>query len=252
MPFNDTTSPRLGETTTFTLKWLANPDPTILWTHDNKKINHKETGMTTSIEIEDINVTSFGDYILTMNNSYGVYTHIFRIKADGPPDPVSDIEVLNINETSALFEYQPGFNYNNTQWFKIHIEPSNREMDMIVEDTTDGKGDTKQNYSLIGLKSGTDYQLNILAININGFANNSPTVHFRTEEATMTDSIPINIRITITVCVCTGLVIISMFTVLIYRKRKRSNAQVAYLSSGEVGGRTNSKDPNTEFMHERE
>ncbi|XP_052258969.1 titin-like [Dreissena polymorpha] len=70
------------------------------------------------------------------------------------------------------------------------------------------------------------------------------------DEPTMTGSFPINIRITITVCVCSG-VIISMFTVLIYRKRKRSNAQVAYLRSGEVGGRTNRTVPNNDSMHER-
>lgn len=48
------------------------------------------------------------------------------VSHSGPPDPVSDIEVFKITETSALLEFKPGFNYNNTQWFKIHIETSNR------------------------------------------------------------------------------------------------------------------------------
>lgn len=52
---------------------------------------------------------------------------------------------------------------------------------MTIEDTTDGIGDSKQDYALIQLNAGTNYQLNILAISTKGFANKSPTVHFRTE-----------------------------------------------------------------------
>ncbi|XP_052258937.1 titin-like [Dreissena polymorpha] len=183
MPFNDTTSPRLGETTTFTLKWLANPDPTILWTHDNKKINHKETGMTTSIEIGAIDVPSFGDYILTMNNSYGVYTHKFRIKADGPPAPISHLNITDITDSTAILNFQPGFNYNSTQKFAI-VQINEGVWTVLfgnISDNTNGTGGDMQTCTLQGLREAEKYTIMMQSNNLKGPTNSTGNLTFSTE-----------------------------------------------------------------------
>ncbi|XP_052215313.1 uncharacterized protein LOC127833865 isoform X2 [Dreissena polymorpha] len=220
-PVAYTLSRRIGQIAKFEEHILGCPQPTFTWTHGN--LSYSTGTKNISYTANTVYVSSFKDfgvYKLEIENNAGMYRTYFTLLADGQPDAAADIEVFNITDTSVILDFQPGFNYNKEQVFKIHIETSRQEteIDMLVNDTTNGIGGSRQNCTVSRLEPGTDYKLTIFAYNKEGYADPSSAVYFRTEGSTKTGSM----LITIIVCASAGLVIILVLTVLTIRKRKRS------------------------------
>ena len=79
----NTSSPRLGQSASFQLKTIGNPVPTYAWWFNTTSLKHVDTDFTTSIEITNVKVESYGEYKLLMSNKFGNNTVWFQLKPMG-------------------------------------------------------------------------------------------------------------------------------------------------------------------------
>lgn len=82
-PPRDTFSPRLGDNIELQISFLSNPPPTFAWTLNNIPIDHQDTEQSSTVYLNKIQPNDFGNYMLTMKNFVGEYTHQFAVNAEG-------------------------------------------------------------------------------------------------------------------------------------------------------------------------
>lgn len=75
--------PRLGDRVVLTIHARGKPNPEFYWSHNGKKVNSTDDEYNSSVVLENIDVDSFGTYVLNITNSIGTYTLEYTILADG-------------------------------------------------------------------------------------------------------------------------------------------------------------------------
>ncbi|XP_060580265.1 obscurin-like [Ruditapes philippinarum] len=179
---NKTFKPRLGESVSLIIHSRGKPPPSYTWLHNGTLINSTGDNDTSIVDLEAIVVDNFGIYNLTMDNIYGTYAVEYEVLADGPPEPVSNVLVSNINFTCAHIHFTTGYNYNSTQTFiiKEYIDGHFKEL-MNCKDVTAGKGGEPFTCELCDLFEDTLYNITVVANNSRGESEHNPeSVKFST------------------------------------------------------------------------
>lgn len=173
-PLTTSYKPRLGDNVTLTIHASGYPVPKYFWSHDGKEVNSTDYDYNSTVIISDVAFENFGTYTLNISNHLGSDIVQYKLLADGPPEPVSSLEVSDINETCAHLSFITGYNYNSTQTFLI--ERYTRGQITVLQNCTDltsGRGGENFTCILCSLLEDTLYNVTVVSKNSRG---ESPTV----------------------------------------------------------------------------
>ncbi|XP_053409218.1 hemicentin-1-like [Mercenaria mercenaria] len=166
---NTTLEPRLGDTVTLTAHAQGFPIPVFQWRHNGTSINSTNDNYTSTVLIREIVVNDFGKYTLNVTNNFGFYLEDYEILADGPPDPVSNLSVLDVNDTCAHLHFITGYNYNSTQTFIIERYKDETITELTrYKDLTSGRGGESFTCELCQLEEDTLYNVTVVSKNSRG------------------------------------------------------------------------------------
>ncbi|KAL4229334.1 Hemicentin-1 [Mactra antiquata] len=215
--------PRLGQEVTLTAHAIGYPVPKFEWLHNGKPVKSADTDYQSTVDLKNLTVNEFGNYTLNITNKVGSYLTEYEILADGPPSPVTSLTVTNITDTSAVLQWNVGFNYGHKQDFKIMQRVENSEDQELddVDDVTDGKGGKLESKSLKSLTSSTSYSVYLIAENSKGNASNSNIVKFTTSASKGGSS---SHTAAIAGGVVGGLAVIVLIVVIVVVVRKRQQS----------------------------
>ncbi|XP_060580181.1 nephrin-like [Ruditapes philippinarum] len=196
--------PSSGETNVIKVATVLNVDVTLLFTawnyldepnktmfswfkenvaipnNDNKYIIHSND-FQTNITIMNTTQQDYGLYKVNVENSVGLYTHYYELKATDKPERPRDFRVINntITDTSVPLAWSPGFNGGFPQTFVIiyKIKHDSLWLNKSIQD----KGDMNMNYTLNDLRSIQEYEIEMFAKNIEGNSIHTERLYFKTK-----------------------------------------------------------------------
>ena len=80
-------TPEEGETTTATCRWTGQPDPTVTWFKDGKKLVEADLDririVDVTMEIEDVKLSDTGNYVCNVSNAAGSDSRTTRLEVQG-------------------------------------------------------------------------------------------------------------------------------------------------------------------------
>ncbi|KAK3577616.1 hypothetical protein CHS0354_022531, partial [Potamilus streckersoni] len=119
----------LKDNVTLEVHVIAYPEPTdIMWYHRASKtviwqqVPNQPTstsGLFSSITVHLGSQAEFGDYLVNMTNSFGIYDLIFQVIQDSPPQMVDVFCISRFMANQLEFRFKPGFNGGRVQTFAI-------------------------------------------------------------------------------------------------------------------------------------
>ncbi|XP_060580269.1 hemicentin-1-like [Ruditapes philippinarum] len=182
VPVNNTNAPRLGQNTLFKVYAIGNPLPKFAWWHNNSPVKHTDHDNFTELEIKNVTEDDYGNYILNMQNTIGSKNYTFTIKADGPPDSVTQLSCTDVVADSVELHWEAGFDYGSSQTFQVQGSVNNKALQNVkeIKDSTDGKGGSSH-FKLENLESSSQYVITLTAKNARGEAKKSNEVSFTTQ-----------------------------------------------------------------------
>ncbi|XP_060607688.1 hemicentin-1-like [Ruditapes philippinarum] len=148
--------------------------------NDNKYMIHS-SDVQTNITIRNTTQQDLGLYKVVVENSVGMYTHFYELKATDKPETPKDFRLMNdtITDTSVALSWQPGFNGGFQQTFVI-IYKMIHELVWLNKSIKDN-GDINMNYILNDLSSLQEYEIEMFARNIEGNSLHTERLRFKTK-----------------------------------------------------------------------
>ncbi|XP_060586233.1 hemicentin-1-like [Ruditapes philippinarum] len=148
--------------------------------NDNKYTVHSND-LQTNITIRNTTQQDLGFYKVNVENSAGVYTHYYELKATDKPERPRDFRVINdsVTDTSVTLAWSPGFNGGFQQTFVI-IYKMMQEHVWLNKSIKDN-GDIFMIYTLNDLSSLQVYAIEMFAKNMEGNSFHTERLHFKTK-----------------------------------------------------------------------
>ncbi|XP_060589338.1 hemicentin-1-like [Ruditapes philippinarum] len=148
--------------------------------NDNKYLIHSND-LQTNITIKNTTQRDLGLYKVDVENSVGMYTQYYELKATDKPERPKDFSVMNdsITDTMVTLAWSPGFNGGFQQTFVIlyKIMQEHIWLNKSIKDN----GDFNMNYTLNDLSSLQEYEIEMFARNIEGHSFHTNRLHFKTK-----------------------------------------------------------------------
>ncbi|KAK3600268.1 hypothetical protein CHS0354_039083 [Potamilus streckersoni] len=126
----------LKDNVTLEVNVIAYPGPTdIMWYHRGDKTDKWQqvlnepifsSGLFSSIIIHLGSLADFGDYLVNMSNSFGIYDLIFHVIQASPPKLVDIFYISRFVSNQIEFHFKPGFNGGRVQSFAIEYKSTSR------------------------------------------------------------------------------------------------------------------------------
>ncbi|KAK3588258.1 hypothetical protein CHS0354_035633, partial [Potamilus streckersoni] len=226
----------LNENITLEVSVIAYPEPTnIMWFHRAVESDIWERVMNQSFSStvlkSDIYVhigsqRDFGDYLVNMSNSFGLFELVFHVIPESVPGIPTDFSITDKSYDSITLEWIPGFWGGYTQTFTIEyrLYPHGTWMyrDSIKEDTNT----EKQSFTVNGLHQKTTYEFRMYARNKVGQSNTTHVINTTTSEAwkqSSSDNGTGSVIIGSVLGTCITIAFIVMVVVLFYHRRRLCN-----------------------------
>lgn len=164
----------LGEKARMVCRVQSAPNPTFVWSRDDRIINASQIGAKYAIEKRQIDPLTYESVLVidrVEKNDYGLYncrasnvqgssTEGIRLNITSKPDMPSNLNVLNTTHDSMTLSWTPGFDGGLKATYRIRYrEPSAQRYTYV---------DSQPNaHKLIveGLRTNTAYVVSIMALN---------------------------------------------------------------------------------------
>lgn len=191
----------LGKTAVIRVPVLADPTPSFLWykirdgvpsiilegSSDTPGQSDKfftVNGTTSTLTIENVQLTDYGDYVVTIANEKGTSNITFSLVPQSAPYVARDLTTRPVDANTVEVTWSPGFNGGDTQQFLLEYlkEGTNGwrslQLDPNINDVT-----RSISVNVSDLNPSTPYTFRLRSRNIHGFSNYTNTDKVFTDAA---------------------------------------------------------------------
>lgn len=162
-----------GEKGRLPCRVLAAPQPIVVWTRSGQTINVNQSVKYSSeyrqidaltyeavLIIEKVAPADYGKYECAATNELGSTREFINLEITSPPEPPSNLTVLNVTHDSVTVSWIPGFDGGMKAHFRIRYREANSEHYRYE----DGIPNVNK-LTVTGLRTNTVYLFSITAIN---------------------------------------------------------------------------------------
>ncbi|XP_060568867.1 uncharacterized protein LOC132727411 [Ruditapes philippinarum] len=212
--------------------------------NDNKYLIHSND-LQTNITIRNTTQRDLGLYKVDVENSVGMFTQYYELKATDKPERPVDFRVMNdsITDTMVTLAWSPGFNGGFQQTFVILYKVMQEHI--WLNKSIKDNGDFNMNYTLNDLSSLQEYEIEMFARNIEGNSFHTNRLHFKTKEQQKSQvKSPTEDKSGIiagSVAAVVVVVIVLVVVIFIYRKRRNKSTDSLYQNVPFFGQKNNRK-----------
>ncbi|KAK3596205.1 hypothetical protein CHS0354_016694 [Potamilus streckersoni] len=186
----------LNDNVTLEVNVIAYPEPTdIIWYQRGDKTDKwqqvpnqsiSSSGLFSSITVHLGSPADFGDYLVNMTNSFGIYDLIFKVILESLPGIPTEFSVTERKHGSVILEWIAGYWGGHTQYFVIQYRIYHNvtwiDIDPIQEDT---KAE-RQSFTVSGLQQKTTYEFQMYAQNKKGRSQTTKVISTTTSDSDVT------------------------------------------------------------------
>ncbi|XP_052219241.1 nephrin-like isoform X3 [Dreissena polymorpha] len=221
-----------NDTVLFTFTIIAYPKPTsqdIVWykrnadswrllsDDANSVVAISDDSMQTQLKIFHVQLKDYTDYMVNVSNKWGSTVRVFTLKALSKPEVPKEIQVSRTGQTELIIEWIPGFNGGESQTFTIRYKALSDGSWMFFPLNI-----SHYIWTIDGLKSGTTYQIQMMALNTIGQSDWTQEINITTLfGAVIVGKGPTSSAIWGSIGGAAGVVIIVAVLVVIWKHRTR-------------------------------
>nr|KAG5705534.1 hypothetical protein BaRGS_009187 [Batillaria attramentaria] len=191
----------LGKTAVIRVPVLADPTPSFLWykirdgvpsvilAGSNDTMGQSDkfftvNGTTSTLTIENVQLTDFGDYVVSIANERGTNNYTFSLVPQSAPYVARNLTARPVGSDTAEVTWSPGFNGGDKQQFLLEYlkEGTNGwrtlQLDPGINDVT-----RSVSINVSDLNPSTPYTFRVRSRNMHGYSNYSNTARVLTDAA---------------------------------------------------------------------
>ncbi|XP_077985230.1 nephrin-like [Glandiceps talaboti] len=217
----------------------SNPAPQVYWFHGNKRVISDGVHYTVTLETEGTITTSFlritsvqpsrdyGTYNCTTNTTMGMDSFLIDLQGKRIPDPVNDMQVIHMTDTTVTVSWQPGFDGGEEQLFHLKYRLHGNHDDVWMQSTST----VQPPLVLRELKPSTEYEIVVVSENSLGSAESNPIVrqtllaNFGTKSPQTDKRSSIGVPIGVAIAILAALVVLIAVIVIICKRRKSKKGE---------------------------
>ncbi|KAK3579633.1 hypothetical protein CHS0354_028399 [Potamilus streckersoni] len=232
-PYPNMKYAKLGDNLTFDLTVWADPQPEFTW-FKAEWWNHwlptpipsdrqNNSKLTTSLKIQNVRPSDFGNYTVMVKNSLGTLNSTFSLQSQGPPQPPFDLRIVNLASTTVTLDWFIGYNYfEDSQIFAIQYSYQGLPFQSIAYTVYYSNQSLYHvNYTVSYLSPSTQYFFRVYSYNRYGNSDYSNTVQFVTYGAKPWLSPSLDTKMIAAISVAGGLTIAVFVVLSIWWIRRR-------------------------------
>ncbi|KAH3769862.1 hypothetical protein DPMN_171143 [Dreissena polymorpha] len=138
----------------------------------NFLVTISEDSMQTQLKIFHVQLEDYTDYMVNVSNTLGSTVDVFTLKAQSKPEVPIRLQVGTIGKTELVLKWIPGFDGGDSQTFTIRYKKLGDGSWMVIPIHI-----SHYEWTVDGLKSGTTYQIQMMAQNKIGKSNWTEAIH---------------------------------------------------------------------------
>ncbi|KAL3887072.1 hypothetical protein ACJMK2_027028 [Sinanodonta woodiana] len=236
-PYPNMKYAKLGDNLTFDLAVWADPQPEFTW-FKSEWWNHwlptpipsdrqNNTKLTTSLKIQNVGPSDFGNYTVMVKNRLGTLNSTFNLQPQGPPEPPSNLRIVNLTSTTVTLDWFIGYNYfEDSQTFAIQYSYQGLPFQTIAYTVYySNQVEYHMNYTVSYLSPDTQYFFRVYSSNRYGNSDFSNTVQFVTYGAKPWYAPSLDTKMIAAVSVVGGLMIAILVVISVWWIRRRRNCK---------------------------
>ncbi|XP_052216904.1 synaptogenesis protein syg-2-like isoform X2 [Dreissena polymorpha] len=167
-----------NDTVLFTFTIIAYPKPTsqdIVWykrgdngwsvlsDDTNFMVAISDDSMQIQLKIFQAQLDDYTEYMVNVSNKFGSAMEVFILKAQSEPEVPVQLQVSRTGKKELVVEWIPGFDGGESQTFTIRYKELGDESWVVIPFNI-----SQYKWTVVGLKSGTTYQIQMMAHNKKG------------------------------------------------------------------------------------
>lgn len=162
-----------GEKGRLPCRVLGAPQPLVAWTRNGQPLNVNQSSKYSAeyrqidplsyesiLVIERVAPADYGKYECAATNELGTTREFINLEITSPPEPPSNLTVLNVTHESVTVSWSPGFDGGMKAHFRVRYREANSEHYRYE----DGIPNLNK-LTVTGLRTNTVYLFSIMAIN---------------------------------------------------------------------------------------